>query len=55
MIIRMRKKNFLKIKIYGNFLIEWVSKEDIQIERKAIYTFKSAIAKNGIKTEFFSR
>ncbi len=47
------EKEFLKEKNLWDFLDRWVSKKDIQIERKAVYTFQSAIAKKWSKGRVF--
>ena len=47
------EKQFLMDKNLWKFLNRWVSKEDIQIERKAVYTFQSAIAKKWQKGRIF--
>ena len=47
------EKQFLMDENLWKFLNRWVSKEDIQIERKAVYTFQSAIAKKWQKGRIF--
>ena len=47
------EKQFLREENLWKFLNRWVSKEDIKIERKAVYTFQSAIAKKWQKGRIF--
>ena len=47
------EKQFLREENLWKFLNRWVSKEDIIIERKAVYTFQSAIAKKWQKGRIF--
>ena len=47
------EKDFLKEKNLWKFLSRWVAKDDVQIERKTVYTFQSLIAKKWSKGRIF--